>query len=37
MMTKLPHATDEYDEGLQRTPESERSVVTTAVWYVDSV
>ena len=34
--TKLPHAADEYDEGLQRTPELDSSVVTTTVWQVDS-
>ena len=36
MVTKLPHAADEYDEGVQRAPELEKSVVTTAVWQVDS-
>ena len=38
MATKLPHAADESDEGLQRTPELESSVVTTAaaVSQVDS-
>ena len=35
MGTKLPHAPNVYDEGLQRTPGLERSVVTTAVWQVD--
>ena len=28
-MTKLPHAADEYDEGLQRTPELERQQQTS--------
>ena len=36
MATKLSHAANEYDEGLQRAPELESSVVTTAVWQVDS-
>ena len=31
MVTKLPHAADEHDEGLQRTPELESSAVSTAV------
>ena len=35
-MTRLSHAADEYYEGLQRTPELESSVVTTAVWQVAS-
>ena len=36
VVAKLPHAADEYDEGLQRTPELDSSVVTTTVWQVDS-
>ena len=36
VVAKLPHAADEYDEGLQRTPELESLMVTTAVWHVDS-
>ena len=36
MVVKVPHAADKYDEGLQRTPELEISMVTTAVWQVHS-
>ena len=36
MVAKLPHASDENDEGLQRTPEFESSMVMTAVWQVHS-
>ena len=34
MVTTLPYAADEYDEGLQRAPELESSMVATAVWQV---
>ena len=36
VVAKLPHAADECDEGLQRTPEIESSLVTTAVWQIHS-